>query len=191
MGTFSGRTIRERVSLFSAFVEHRWILPYFARLPYFAQLPYFALPCETCQSSVHESKTSSSELEDFLNERDTNQLDDYCIIEASGTVGYYLGAAPAVDDELYAIEGAKIPIALRRAEGGKYKVVGHCYLWAPGALDPWDPSVRKSPRNCSAHEPCWKGMTEQYGRGCEPLHSLREHSPDARRVRESRWIELN
>ncbi|KAH6878208.1 heterokaryon incompatibility protein-domain-containing protein [Alternaria rosae] len=50
---------------------------------------------------------------------------------------------PDEADEIFAIDGAKEPFILRRAEGQQYRVVSACYLWAAWDLDCWNPGSKK------------------------------------------------
>jgi hypothetical protein len=47
------------------------------------------------------------------------------------------------DDEIWAIDGARVPFILRKSGLGTYRIVSECYLWAALELDYWNPGTRK------------------------------------------------
>jgi hypothetical protein len=46
-------------------------------------------------------------------------------------------------DEIWAIDGARVPFILRKIGPKTYRIVGECYLWAALELDYWNPGTRK------------------------------------------------
>jgi hypothetical protein len=47
------------------------------------------------------------------------------------------------DDEIWAIDGARVPFILRKTGPNTYRIVRECYLWAALELDYWNPGTRK------------------------------------------------
>jgi hypothetical protein len=47
------------------------------------------------------------------------------------------------DDEIWAIDGARVPFILRKTGPNTYRIVTECYLWAALELDYWNPGTKK------------------------------------------------
>ncbi|KAF1834473.1 hypothetical protein BDW02DRAFT_498165 [Decorospora gaudefroyi] len=47
------------------------------------------------------------------------------------------------DDAIFAIDGVRTPMLLRKTDAQSYRVVGYCYLWAALELDCWNPGTKK------------------------------------------------
>ncbi|CAN9325885.1 unnamed protein product [Alternaria alternata] len=46
-------------------------------------------------------------------------------------------------DEIFAIDGARVPFVLRKTITGQYKMMSACYMWAALDLDCWNPGTKK------------------------------------------------
>ncbi|KAF2691606.1 hypothetical protein K458DRAFT_482359 [Lentithecium fluviatile CBS 122367] len=143
-------------------------------------LPYFRRSCELCKSRRFNRGTrwwsdpvlsnEPCDLFAFLirfayDYRDNN----YRILQTSSSIGFS-SLECQKGDEVSAIEGAATPIILRHIQGGVYTVVGHCYLWTVGTVNPWTPTERKDPWMCSLHDRSWE-LREQYGIGFRGMSS--------------------
>jgi hypothetical protein len=77
----------------------------------------------------------------------------YQIFATSNSVGFTSHDFRS-GDEIWAVDGAKVPFILRKIGPKSYRIVGECYLWAALELDYWKPGTKKgrwseqrSPRN--------------------------------------------
>lgn len=58
------------------------------------------------------------------------------------SVGFTRGSFKE-DDDIFAVDGARAPLILRRRLAQSYKLVSECYLWVPLGLDCWNPGMKE------------------------------------------------
>jgi hypothetical protein len=46
-------------------------------------------------------------------------------------------------DEVWAVDGVRVPLILRKTGWLQYRVVSECYFWAALELDYWNPGSKK------------------------------------------------
>jgi hypothetical protein len=64
------------------------------------------------------------------------------LFSTTNSVGFaWSGFKP--DDEIWALDGAKVPFILRKTGIQTYRIMCDCYLWAALELDYWNPGTKK------------------------------------------------
>jgi hypothetical protein len=117
-------------------------------------LPFFRKARNTApgSGSMHQwDRHNREDLMDFV-ETAMEHGENRCLFTTSNSVGF-TSCDFEFTDEIWAIDGARIPFILRKIGPKTYRIVGECYLWAALELDYWNPGTRKGrwSENESAH----------------------------------------
>jgi hypothetical protein len=126
------KDVKRSGASYSHGAECRWVLPFFRRFRNIAP------------GSEHMHPWVHHNLDDLIDFAKTavKHGKSRRMFTTSNSVGFTRDAFQFMD-EIWAIDGARVPFILRKIGPKTYRIVGECYLWAALELDYWNPGTRK------------------------------------------------
>jgi hypothetical protein len=107
-------------------------------------MPFFRKTHNTAPGSGSMHQWDHHNLEDLMDFAKTamERGENRWLFATSNSVGF-TSYKFEFTDEIWAIDGARVPFILRKIGPKTYRIVGECYLWAALELDYWNPGTRK------------------------------------------------
>jgi hypothetical protein len=126
------KDVKRSGASYSHGAECRWVLPFFRRF------------CNIAPGSEHMHPRVHHNLDDLIDFAKTavKHGESRRMFTTSNSVGFAREGFQ-FSDEIWAIDGARVPFILRKIGPKTYRIVGECYLWAALELDYWNPGTRK------------------------------------------------
>jgi hypothetical protein len=97
---------------------------------------------ETAQQTSMPTSTIFNQSDFMQFETEVDSLPKSTMFRTHYSVGFSTSNHIA-GDHIFVLDGTYVPLMLRQVGPDRYRIVGHCYLWAAWELDYWSPGTHR------------------------------------------------